>query len=263
LESRNTTLASDLANTHANRLALNEEISGLKSDVQQARRDVGDKDEQVTQLKGLVEAINKTRQDLMSRIQETGSSERESNELRQTLMNENDSIRRELISSNDKVIMLQSALSNLDREKDSVQEKLDRKIELVRDVETQLSRCKSEHSDVVCRMNDTMVSNEAINRKLADKEHEIRELRSTMAALNREMGNVRNLMEAKTRECKEKDEDLNLVTRENTATRDEYMRAIQEQQQMNFEVKQGKLKEGDLQQQLRALEIEKNDLLAM
>lgn len=142
------------------------------------------------------------------------------------------------MSSNDKVLQLQGALSNLDREKDSVQEKLDRKIELVREVETQLSRCKSEHSEVVCRMNDTLVSNEAIHRKLTEKEQEIRELRSTMTALNREMGNSRNLLEAKARECKEKDEDLNLVTRENTSTRDEYMRAIQEQQQLSFELKQ-------------------------
>jgi len=230
-EARNMTLSSDLAHIHANRVSLNEEISTLKSEVQFARRDLGDRDEQIVQLKSLVEAINKTRQDLLNRIQENSTTEKSTSDEKLVLVSENDAIRRELMASNERVSQLHTALTNLDREKDSVQEKLDRKIELVKEVETQLSRCKSEYSDAMCKMNDSMVSNESMHKKLAEKEQEIRELRSTLTSLNREMGNARNLLEAKARECKEKDEDLNLVTRENTSTRDEYMRSMQHQQQ--------------------------------
>lgn len=239
------TLTSDLTKTHANRLSLNEEISNLKSEVQRWRREVGERDDQVRQLKALVEAIDKTRQELLMRVQESGSNIACYSDEKQSLLSENDIVRRELLQSHDKLSKVQSALSQLDRENDATQEKLDRKIELIKDTETSLTRARSEHSDVVCRLNDTLTSNEALNRKLIEKEQEIRELRSTMSALNREMGDARNMLESKARECKEKDEDLHLVTKENANTQNEFMRLDQERQQVTYEAKQLKLREGD------------------
>ena len=102
---------------------------------------------------------------------------------------------------------------------------------------------------------------DTIQRRLSERETEIKSLRSEYQHMRAQLEEQTQLAQAKATECMELVEDIQTLTRENKFVNTEFSKASQANEYLRKHAEELADRERAAQQSLRALELEKHDVL--
>lgn len=156
---------------------------------------------------------------------------------------------------------LRKSLEQLDASKDELQSELDAKTEELAHARTQLDRQARDFSNVQHQMSSIAGKEDTIQRRLAERDQEIKALREEQQYLRQAVSEQSQLAQAKAQEVAELMEDIQTLTRENKFVSAEFAKASQANEYLRKHAEELVDRERHAQQSLRALELEKHDLL--
>ena len=174
---------------------------------------------------------------------------------------ERDDARCQLKKTCGKVEELQDALKNLDADRDELQNQLDEYEEMDVRKHKVLSEAKQRSEDLsqLVAQRDSLI--ESLKR---DKEHariQLESLNDRFRALTEENSDLRRRLSMKQNEVGAASEDLQLMTRENQSVTTELAAVSNERDRLKQKVMQFHEQINELEHSVRALEIERGDLL--
>ncbi len=152
-------------------------------------------------------------------------------------------------------------MEQLDASKDELQQELDQKTEELAVCRTQLEKQARDFSNVQHQMSVVTGKEDTIQRRLFERENEIKSLRQEVAHLRQQLEEQSQLAQIKASECSELIEDIQTLTRENKFVNNEFSKASQANEYLRKHAEDLTERERAAQQSLRALELEKHDVL--
>jgi len=187
---------------------MNNKMKGLEDELQITRCELDD----TRAIKNQLEAsLGNTQRQLNRKSQELRQSEDRINDL-EDRAKEQSAV---MTQQRDDVIKLRATVTSLDREKDSLQGKLDDKVEKLLVVEDSLLLKEGEVKDVKGANAALEVKLDHANDDIASNEREIRSLRRQLETTEAELVETNRIKENLSRDNRRMQDDLSTMTREN------------------------------------------------
>lgn len=111
-------------------------------------------------------------------------------------------------------------------------------------------------------MSLTVGKEDRFQRRLIERENEIKSLRLELQHLREQLDEQVQIVQVKSQECAELVEDIQTLTRENKFVNSEFQKASQANEYLRKANEELADRERHAQQALRALEMEKSDILS-
>ena len=161
-----------------------DERQRLQNDLAQSRKDLAAEQQknenlgtQVERMRSLIENLDHTKDELLQRLQQTVTTSRGGENERAVLVNDIQSYKRELQAKEQQINDLKQSVAMLDANLDEMQGELDQKTEELVQVRSQLEKQCLEFSNVQHQMSVVVGKEDNNQRKLFEREQEIKTLR--------------------------------------------------------------------------------------
>lgn len=138
-------------------------------------------------MRSLVENLDHTKDELLQRLQQTMTTSRGGESEKAVLMNDIQSYKRELLAKEQQINDLKESIAMLDGNLDEMQSELDQKTEELVSVRQRLEQQCLEFSNIQHQMSVTVGKDDNNQRKLFEREQEIKILRSECASLREQV----------------------------------------------------------------------------
>ena len=239
-----------------------------QAEVAQSRKELEDEitkgkalQQQVDRLRALVENLDQTKEELVRRLQSVNQEKIHEEQDKAVLSSDVQAYKRELLIKEQELSDLRRSVEQVDASKDELQAELDAKTEELQQARQQLDRQARDFSNVQHQMSVISGKEDGIQRRLFDRENEIKSLRQEVTHLRAQLEEATQIAQAKSVECQEFVEDIQTLTRENKFVNTEFAKATQANEQLRKHAEELIDRERLAQQSLRALELEKHDVL--
>lgn len=141
-----------------------------------------------------------------------------------------------------------------------LQSQLDSKtVELI-NAQKALEQQNKETTDTKQKINIIASKEESYERRLHEREREIEELKKHIQFINRELHDYKEMNNIKTHDTNQLSNDVDMLTRENHAVKEQLVKTSDEKEYFKIELETATGRVKQLQQSMRALELEKGDL---
>jgi len=240
---------------------LEDELNGKKRELNAERTQNGQLTDQVRQLKTLCESLEKTKEELLFRIQ-TKTNERKIDEDEKNKLNERINIlQKRLEEAQAEVLEARNALIDLDRERDALQSQLDEKTEFNAKLKQLTETQDDQLRDMKEKAMEFAVVNDRHIARVQELEAQIRELGKKNKLQHEEITELRTLSELKDTDMQKMTADINLLTRENESLRQTNIGLTQEKERLREALETMTNQEKIANQKLRQAELERDDIL--
>ena len=157
------------------------------AEISQARRDLEEETtksrgliQQVERLRALVESLDNTKEELVKRLQNTNHEKISEEQDKAVLLSDIQTYKRELLLREQELQDLRRSVEQLDSSKDDLQQELDSKTEELAISRQQLDRQARDFSNVQHQMSAISGKEDTIQRRLYEREQEIKSLRGEL-----------------------------------------------------------------------------------
>lgn len=141
-----------------------------------------------------------------------------------------------------------------------LQSQLDSKtVELI-NAQKALEQQNKETTDTKQKINIIASKEESYERRLHEREREIEELKKHIQFINKELHDYKEMNNIKTHDTNQLSNDVDMLTRENHAVKEQLVKTSDEKEYFKIELETATGRVKQLQQSMRALELEKGDL---
>lgn len=213
-------------------------------------------------MRSLVENLDHTKDELLQRLQQTMTSNRGGENEKAVLLNDIQTYKRELLAKEQQINDLKQSVAMLDSNLDEMQSDLDQKTEeLVQMKQLHEKQCL-DFGNVQHQMSVAAGKEDANQRKMFEREQEIKTLRQECQCMKEQVDQQTQLAQLKAQEVAELTEDIQTLTRENRFVNQEFGKSSHANELIKTQNAELIEKERRAQQTARALEIEKEDILA-
>ena len=213
-------------------------------------------------MRSLVENLDHTKDELLQRLQQTMTNNRGGENEIAVLQNDIQTYKRELLAKDQQINDLKQSIAMLDSNLDDMQGELDQKTEELVSSKQQLEKQCLEFSNVQHQMSMVVGKDDNNQRKLFEREQEIKMLRQECQNYKESAEQQTQLAQLKAQEVAELTEDIQTLTRENRFVNQEFGKSSHANELLKTQNTEIIDKERRAQQTTRALEIEKEDILA-
>ena len=213
-------------------------------------------------MRSLIENLDHTKDELLQRLQLTMTNNRGGENEKAVLLNDIQVYKRDLLAKDQQINDLKQSVAMLDSNLDEMQGELDQKTEELVMVKQQLEKQVLEFSNVQHQMSVTQGKEDNNQRKLFEREQEIKTLRNECQSLREQVDQQTQIAQLKAQEVAELTEDIQTLTRENRFVNQEFGKSSHANELLKSQNTEIIDKERRAQQTVRALEIEKEDILA-
>ena len=213
-------------------------------------------------MRSLVENLDHTKDELLQRLQQTMTNNRGGENEIAVLQNDIQTYKRELLAKDQQINDLKQSIAMLDSNLDDMQGELDQKTEELVSSKQQLEKQCLEFSNVQHQMSMVVGKDDNNQRKLFEREQEIKMLRQECQNYKESAEQQTQLAQLKAQEVAELTEDIQTLTRENRFVNQEFGKSSHANELLKTQNAEIIDKERRAQQTTRALEIEKEDILA-
>ena len=138
-------------------------------------------------MRSLIENLDHTKDELLQRLQQTMTNNRGGENEKAVLLNDIQVYKRDLLAKDQQINDLKQSVAMLDSNLDEMQGELDQKTEELVSVKQQLEKQVLEFSNVQHQMSITVGKEDNNQRKLFEREQEIKTLRSECQSLREQV----------------------------------------------------------------------------
>jgi chromosome segregation ATPase len=177
------------------------------------------------------------------------------------LVNDIQTYKRELLAKDQTINDLKQSIALLDQNLDEMQSELDMKTEELSQARIQFEKQCLEFGNVQHMMSVTAGKEDNYQRKLFERENEIRMFKNEVQSLREQVDTQTQLAQLKTQEVAELTEDIQTLTRENRFVNQEFGKSSHANELLKNQNNELIDRERRAQQHARALELEKEDIL--
>lgn len=248
--------------------SLKEENQRLKNELGQAHKDFKaekakheNATTQIERLRSLVENLDSTKDELLAKLQSAMVEKRGGDGEKAVLVNDIQTYKRELLAKDQTINDLKQSIAMLDQNLDEMQTELDGKTEELSQARIQFEKQCLEFGNVQHMMSVTAGKEDNYQRKLFERENEIRMFKSEVQSLREQVDQQTQLAQLKTQEVAELTEDIQTLTRENRFVNQEFGKSSHANELLKNQNNELIDRERRAQQHARALELEKEDIL--
>ena len=213
-------------------------------------------------MRSLVENLDQTKDELLQRLQSSVTEKRGGESEKAVLLNDIQTYKREILAKEQQINDLKQSIAMLDSNLDELQADLDGKTEELVHTKQQLEKQCLEFSNVQHQMSVTIGREDNNQKKLFEREQEIKNLRSDCQNLREQLDQQTQMAQLKTQEVAELTEDIQTLTRENRFVNQEFGKSSHANELLKNQNNEIVDRERRAQQSQRALELEKEDILA-
>ena len=243
-------------------LRLSEEVNNLRMDLEKEKSVNLQLNEQIKQLKTLSEGLDRTREELLIRLQNKNNEKGMEENERMRLQDEIAVLKRKVASVEQEAKEARAAMIQIDNERDNVQNLLDEKSEAFARLKERLEAQEEELRALKERSVEFMAVNDENITRVQDLEAQIRDMIKKNRALSQEIADYKDALVVKDNEIQNLSSDLNILTKENQNLNARLIHAMEEKEAMKDVVNNVSTQEKMSRQSLRATEMERNDILA-
>ena len=138
-------------------------------------------------MRSLIENLDHTKDELLQRLQQTMTNNRGGENEKAVLLNDIQVYKRDLLAKDQQINDLKQSVAMLDSNLDEMQGELDQKTEELVSVKQQLEKQVLEFSNVQHQMSITVGKEDNNQRKLFEREQEIKTLRNECQSLREQV----------------------------------------------------------------------------
>ena len=138
-------------------------------------------------MRSLIENLDHTKDELLQRLQQTMTNNRGGENEKAVLLNDIQVYKRDLLAKDQQINDLKQSVAMLDSNLDEMQGELDQKTEELVSVKQQLEKQVLEFSNVQHQMSITVGKEDNNQRKLFEREQEIKTLRGEVQSLREQV----------------------------------------------------------------------------
>lgn len=153
------------------------------------------------------------------------------------------------------------SIAQLDSNLDDMQNELDAKTEELVATRQKLEKQVLEFSNIQHQMSISNGKEDNLNRKLYEREQEIKHLKSDLTSLREQLDQQTQLAQLKAQEVAELTEDIQTLTRENRFVNQEFGKSAHANELLKKQNSELSERERRAHQAQRAIELEKEDIL--
>lgn len=189
------------------------------------------------------------------------NKERNNNERdKSTYVSEIGQLKKTFVSKEQEINEMKSSIIELDQRNDMLQSQLDYKTEELYETQKQLENQNQEYTETQQKFSFVVEKEESYERRLTEREREIEELKKYIQSINQELHDLKEVDNIKTYDTNQLANDVDILTRENQVVKEQLMKVSEEKEYFRIELENVQRRAKELQQNMRALELEKADI---
>jgi len=251
----------NLMSEHKEREKLELDIRNLSKDLEASRAKEVVLNEKINQLKTLVENLDSTNNELIEHVKNTTSGKKSEETEKMALIQQVEHLKGELSMKEGELTALKNNMQQLDSTMDKLQTELDAKTEENEKFKIENAKMSKELEMLRSKVSTGLSKEDTFNKRVIDRENEIRELKGKLADLSKELEDTKEMLFYKNKEVEDLNNDMQAVTKENQYVNNELIRLSQSQNNLKQVAEELSAKERDAHQTLRATEMEREDLI--
>lgn len=217
--------------------------------------------EQIDKLKGLVENLDNTKDELMNKLKSSTQVKKSEETEKMNLIKDIEKLKADLLQKEQEANDAKNSLNDMDATMDKLQGELDKKTEELEKTKLELIKITKEYQQLHAKTDQQSTKEDSFNKRIVERENEIREIGQKLMEVSKELEDTKEMLYYKNKELENLSNDIQVLTKENQFINAELMRLNQAREglkKMNDDLQQ---KEKGAQQTLRASELERDDIL--
>ena len=238
-----------------------DELTSVKSVLDNEKSNTNRLLEQNTQLKSLISNLEKMKEDLLKKISTLLNDKSLDDDQKGQLVGEISALRRELASKNTENSKLTEAIRSIDQERDYIQTLLDQKTEESHAVESTLANVQKDIVLLKDTINSLQNKDSTSYKRIEEKDFQVKKLGEKCKYQESELEEIRAAYSNQARQIQELNEHLMAITKENQYVNEQLMKVTNEKDNLKKFYEDKSKNERMSQQMVRSVEREKEDLL--
>ena len=251
----------DLSKAEKRALALEDELSQTKHELHREKSKIDQLTDDIKQLKTLCESLEKTRQELVNRLQNKNSEKNLEENEKTKLLDQINDLKKKLQTVEGDMKESKTSLVELDHERDQLQQLVDEKTEDYEKLRERFSIQEAELHGLKEKTCEYMALHDDYVFRIQELEGQIKELMKKNRMINEELSERRSTFGVNEVEIANLSQDLNTITRENQSLNEKMMSILEEKENLRDALGNVANQEKQARQALRATEMERDDIL--
>jgi chromosome segregation ATPase len=240
---------------------LERDLRNLTKDLENSRAKEAILNEQIRKLKTLVESLDSTKEELVTRVKESTLGKREEESEKAGLVRQIEQLKAELAHARQEAADAKKSLLQLDATMDQLRAELDTKTEENERLKQEVPQRTKDAEQWRSKAEQQAAKEDTFARRVQERENEIRELRVKLQEMGKEFEDAKEVLYYKDKELAELTNDLQVLTKENQCVNAELVRVTEARDQLQKASEELQHQGKGAQQTLRAAELEREDIL--
>jgi centrosomal protein CEP135 len=254
LQERITTEKRNMEKLHFNNTQLNDKVNKLAAEKEHLV-------EKIQTLTKLLTDTDQMRGELCNKLQEEmGKSKTLENETMLLKERERNNIK-EINKLRDEVGTLKIGIGSLDKNFDNINNQLDTKTEEIAKLNLLINSLQEANDDLTKKLNLNLNKSAIDNKRIIDKEREVKETKIIIQQLENDSINLHNLIEERNKEIQELTYDNKCMNAENSTLLADVQRLDRDNVKLSNQINQLEKNSESVFQKVRAKEMENNDIV--
>ena len=255
-------LSNQVKNLKKDKTSLESDNCNLKKQLEDSHINTSKLYHEVTKYQSLIITLERSKSDLIDRLQNTNKNKNLDKCDRAALVIKIGKLKQFMIEKEQALLETRSNIIEYDRRCDDLQSQLDFKTEQLYETQNALNMQSVEDTAAKQRITGISGKEEGYERRLQEREKEIDELKRQLSILNKELYNVKEIDSIKSHDSNQLANDVETLTRENKIIKEQLIKISEEKEYFRIELENSAGRIKQLQQNVRSMQIEKNDLSA-
>jgi len=253
-------LRNQVNNIRKDKLRLDDDNCELRKQVEDMKLNISQQDSEISRLQSLHQTLERSKEDLIQKLQNT-NKERNNNERdKSSMVTEISQLKQLIVQKESDVEEMRSSVIELDQRNDMLQSQLDYKTEELYETQNALESQNKDYTESKHKISIISGKEESYERRLQEREREIAHLNKQVKEFNKKMHEFHEMDNIKTHDTNQLANDVEILTKENQAVKEQLMKLSEEKEYFKIEFENTIGRSKQLQQNIRAVEIEKNDI---
>ena len=253
-------LFNQVRNLKKDKTSLENDNCSLKKQLENFQIEISKLQHEVTKYESLIKTLERSKEDLIDRLQNTNKEKNHEERDRTLLITEIGKLKQLMVEKEQAIQEMRSNIIEYDKRCDNLQSQLDFKTEELYETQNALHIQNAEYTASKQRITAISSKEEGYERRLQEREKEIDELKRQLSMLNKELYDMKEMDNIKSHDSSQLANDVETLTRENQIVKEQLIKLSEEKEyfRIEFENSAGRIKQ--LQQNIRSIQIEKDDL---
>lgn len=253
-------LKNQIKNLKKDKTNLDDDNSELRKQVENLQMNLNKQQHEVSKLESLIQTLERSKEDLIQKFQNVNKERNNDERDKSMLVTEIGTLKKTLVEKEAEINDMRTSIIELDQRNDMLQSQLDYKTEELYQTQNALEVQNKQNTESRQHISIIASKEESYERRLQEREKEIEELKKHLKSINKELHDLREMDNIKTHDTNQLANDVEILTRENQAVKEQLMKLSDEKEYFKVELDNLTGRNKQLQQNIRAIEIEKGDI---